>query len=75
MWAMAPETGNRKKVFKKNNVWAKAPKSYQGSHQLSEADQVDGGHRLAAAALLLLLALLLGCGRLRKKGNCKKQPL
>ena len=30
-------------------------------HQLNEGDEVDGGHGLAAA-LLLLLALLLGSG-------------
>merc|ERR550532_1874913 len=34
----------------------------KGGHQLSQGDQVDGGHSLAAASLLLLLALILGGG-------------
>ena len=41
----------------------------QGGHQLGEADKVDGGHRLAAAALFLLLALVLGCRRLRRNSS------
>merc|ERR1719400_144954 len=32
----------------------------EGGHQLIERHQVDGGHSLAAASLLLLLALILG---------------
>ena len=33
----------------------------EGGHQLNQGDEVDGGDSLAAT-LLLLLALLLGCG-------------
>ena len=36
-------------------------------HQLGERDEVDGRHRLAATTLLLLLALVLRCGGLRKR--------